>query len=92
MDSEPYKTYFRDLNAIHPKHKRPYRDIHNIWQWGIVDADLIARANELGFKLQFYKNCGQCGHLTNVENHAFVFSKLNRAGRVRSLTKYRVDA
>jgi hypothetical protein len=74
-NEEPYVTYFRDINAIHPDHGRPYRDIHNIWQWAIVDADLIARMNEMGFRMQFYKNCGQFGHLKNVENHAFVFSK-----------------
>ncbi|HTS04324.1 MAG TPA: class I SAM-dependent methyltransferase [Candidatus Eisenbacteria bacterium] len=72
---EPYKTYFRDLDAIHPQHRRPYRDIHNIWQWGIVDADLISCATNQGFKMQFYKNCGQFGKLKNVENHAFVFSR-----------------
>lgn len=72
---EPYKTCFRDLDAIHPEHKRPYRDIHNIWQWGIVDADLIGRMNDLGFKMQYYKNCGRSGQLRNVENHAFVFCK-----------------
>jgi hypothetical protein len=74
-NEEPYKTYFRDLDAIHPEHRRPYRDIHNIWQWGIVDDDLIACMKDLGFKMQFYKNCGQFGKLRNVENHAFVFSK-----------------
>lgn len=41
-NEEPYKTYFENLDAIHPKHGRPYRDIHNIWQWGIVDSDLIS--------------------------------------------------
>jgi hypothetical protein len=76
IDQEPYKTYLRDLDAIHPIHKRPYRDIHNIWQWGIIDSDLIARMNSMGFTMQFYKNCGQFGQLRNVENHAFAFSKL----------------
>lgn len=74
-DEEPYKTCFQNLEAIHPQHARPYRDIHNIWQWGIIDADLIGCARDLGFGLQFFKNCGQFGRLRNVENHAFVFSK-----------------
>ncbi len=76
---EPYKTYFRDLDAIHPEHKKPYRDIHNIWQWGIVDDDLIQHMKVLGFKMEFYMNCGQFGQLRNVENHAFVFSKSRAA-------------
>jgi hypothetical protein len=75
-NEEPYKTYFKNLDAIHPKHARPYRDIHNIWQWGIVDSDLISRLHDLGFKMHFYKNCGRLGRLQNVENHAFVFSRL----------------
>jgi hypothetical protein len=74
-DEEPYKTCFQNLDALHPKHRRPYRDVHNIWQWGITDADLIACLSDLGFKMQLYKNCGQVGQLRNVENHAFVFSK-----------------
>lgn len=73
-DEELYRTCFQDLDAIDPKHGRPYRDIHSIWQWAMVDADLIACANDLGFRLRFYKNCGQFGQLANVENHAFVFS------------------
>jgi hypothetical protein len=74
-NEEPYKTYFQDLDAIHPDHNRPYRDIHNIWQWGIVDRDLVGCMNNLGFRMQFFKNCGQFGRLRNVENHAFVFAK-----------------
>jgi hypothetical protein len=73
-DEEPYRNYFRDLDAIHPQHGRPYRDIHNIWQWGITDADLTSHMND-GYTMQYYKNWGQFGHLPNVENHAFVFSR-----------------
>jgi hypothetical protein len=54
-NDEPYKTYFRDLDAIRPQHARPYRDIHDIWQWGIVDADLIACMSVFGLKMQYYK-------------------------------------
>lgn len=75
LAEEPYKTYFRDLDAIHPQHERPYRDIHNIWQWGITDKDVLVHMQTLGFRLQYFKNCGQFGQLKQVENHAFVFSK-----------------
>jgi hypothetical protein len=56
-------------------------NIHAIWQWGIVDADLIGRMSKLGFKMQFYKNCGYWPQLQNVENHAFVFCKSRSAAR-----------
>ena len=71
----PYDSIFQKLDEIHPQHQRPYRDIHNIWQWGITDADLIARMRSLGFTMQFYKNAGQFGTLKNIENHSFVFSR-----------------
>lgn len=71
----PYDSLFQKLNDVHPQHKRPYRDIHNIWQWGITDVDLIDRMRSLGFTMQFYKNAGRFGNLENFENHAFVFSR-----------------
>ena len=63
------------MYEVHPQHNRIYRDIHNVWQWGITDSDLIARMESLGFSLQFYKNAGAFGTLKNFENHAFVFSR-----------------
>jgi hypothetical protein len=74
-DEEPYKTYFRDLDAIHPRDGKPYRDMHSIWQWGIIDSELVSRMQDLGFSMALYKNCGRFGQLPNVENHAFVFSR-----------------
>lgn len=71
----PYDSLFQKLDEIHPQHQRPYRDIHNIWQWGITDADLIELMRSFGFTMQFYKNSGQFGTLKNIENHSFVFSR-----------------
>jgi len=70
-----YKALFEKMYDIHPEHKRIWRDIHNVWQWGITDEDLCRRMKDLGFTLQYYKNCGQFGHLKNFQNHAFVFQK-----------------
>ncbi len=61
------------MYEIHPQHQRIYRDIHNIWQWGITDEDLIGKMSALGFKLLFYKNAGKLFNLENFESHAFVF-------------------
>lgn len=71
----PYDTLFQNMYEVHPQHKRIYRDIHNVWQWGITDDDLITRMKSLGFTMQFYKNAGRFGNLENFENHAFVFSR-----------------
>jgi hypothetical protein len=49
-----------------------YSDL-SIWQWGITDGDLVTKMNALGFSLDYFKNCGQFGALSNFENHAFLF-------------------
>lgn len=74
-DQEPYKSLFRKLDEIDPHHNRPFRDIHNIWQWGITDDDIVRVMKELGFAQVYYKNYGQWGGLMNFEGHAFVFKK-----------------
>jgi hypothetical protein len=71
----PYSTLFEKMYEIHPEHGRIWRDVHNVWQWGIVDRDLIACLDRLGFTMQLYKNCGQWGQLKNIQNHAFVFQR-----------------
>lgn len=74
-DMEPYKSVFEKMYQIHPKHNRIYRDIHNIWQWGITDKDLVDVMNQQGFEQIYYKNSGQWGKLINFEGHAFIFAK-----------------
>ncbi|HJY80207.1 MAG TPA: hypothetical protein VKK81_03885 [Candidatus Binatia bacterium] len=78
-DEEPYKTVFEKMYEIHPRpqyqQRRIYRDIHDIWQWGIVDDDLTAKMKSLGFSLQYFRNHGKFNNLANFENHAFAFSK-----------------
>lgn len=74
--SPTYKALFEKMYEIHPKHNRIWRDIHNVWQWGITDDDLFARMKELGFTLQYYRNCGRVGSLKNFQNHAFIFQKI----------------
>jgi len=70
-----YIALFDKMNEMHPQHKRIWRDIHNVWQWGITDRDLTSTMDNLGFKLQFSKNCGRFGRLPNFEDHLFIFQK-----------------
>jgi hypothetical protein len=74
-DEPLYRTLFEQMYQINPHHQRIWRDIHNVWQWGITDHDMFETAEKLGFSLQYYKNCGRFGNLENFEDHAFVFRK-----------------
>lgn len=75
-ETEPlYADLFSRLDSIHPQHQRPWRDVHNIWQWGIADVDLTETLGALGFDLVYQKDCGRFGTLPNFANHAFVFRR-----------------
>lgn len=71
-----YNDLFRKLDQPHPDHNgRLWRDVHHVWQWGISDAALEAKATALGYRLEFKKNYGRFGRLPQFENHGFVFVK-----------------
>ena len=74
-EQEPYKSVMEKMYQIHPQHNRIYRDIHNIWQWGIVNNDLIYVMKKQGFDKVYHKNHGQWGELKNFEGHSFIFKK-----------------
>ncbi len=74
-DEPMYDVLFEKMHEMHPMHNRLWRDIHSAWQWGITDQDMLETMQNLGFVLQYYKNCGRYKNLDNFENHAFVFKK-----------------
>jgi hypothetical protein len=74
-NSPLYHDLFTKLDEIHPEHKRPWRDIHNVWQWGITNQDLIAVMKRFGFELKFHRNHGRFSKLNFFEDHAFVFMR-----------------
>jgi len=74
-EQSPYKELFDRMYEMHPQHNRIWRDIHNVWQWGITDGDLDLVMKSLGYVLQYKRSCGRFGTLKNFENHMFVYSR-----------------
>jgi hypothetical protein len=70
-----YEDLFERSDEFLPSRGRYFRDIHNVWQWGIVDTDLHGVVSGLGFAPVYFENGGQWGQQSAFENHAFVFSK-----------------
>lgn len=85
LELVPHQPGFEDLfdrlDEFLPDRGRRYRDIHNIWQWGIVDRDLEQAMTESGFELIHFENGGQWRAQPAFENHAFVFSRVTAGGR-----------
>lgn len=77
---EVYRYVYAHGDEIHPKYKKPWRDIHNIFQWGITDQDLRAKMLHLGFREVFFRNCGRFSNLSAFENHAFIFVRDSAGG------------
>ena len=68
-----YRDLFDKKEEINTQRMRAWRDIHDVWQWGITDNDLKNIMGDLHFSLKYYKNYGRVGSLKNFENHAFIF-------------------
>lgn len=63
------------LDEVHPKYARRYRDIHEIWQWGIVDRDLDGVMRSLGFSFVKRENAGPWFGLADFDQCAFVYAR-----------------
>jgi hypothetical protein len=70
---EVYRHIYAHGDEIHPTYKKPWRDIHNVFQWGITDRDLRATMKDLGFREAYFRNFGRFSNLPAFENHAFIF-------------------
>jgi hypothetical protein len=74
-ESPHYKSLVERTTEIHPQHNRPWRDVHNVWQWGITNTDLMGTMDRLGFTMRYHRNHGQFSNFKSFENHAFIFCR-----------------
>ena len=79
-DEPLFRTFFDRLDEIHPRYDRRYRDIHNVWQWGITTPDLRQCMHDLSYREVFHRRCGRWPGLPRIENQAFIFTR-ERAAR-----------
>jgi len=70
-----YDGLFDRLDETNEQRGRPWRDVHDIWQWGITDAALVERMQELGFELRHSENTGPWRGLERFHEGAFVFER-----------------
>jgi hypothetical protein len=75
----PHIEMFDRLDEWHAGHHRRYRDTTDAWQWGITEADLKAKMNNLGLALEEEWNLSPIPEAVGFVNRAFVFSRLGGA-------------
>jgi hypothetical protein len=61
------------LDEPNERRGRPWRDVHDIWQWGITDAALRAKLGELGFVVAHHESPGRWRGLEKFDDAAYVF-------------------
>lgn len=64
---------YAHATELHPVFKKPWLDIHNIFQWAITDQDLRTTMTRLGYREVYYRNHGRFSNMPAFENHAFIF-------------------
>ena len=67
---DTHEGLFGRLDEINPRRGRPWRDVHDIWQWGITDEDLRRRMRALGFSLAHFEHHGAWRSLPWFDNAA----------------------
>ena len=82
-DEPVYRDLEANLDKIHPRHRRPWRDIHNIWQWGITDGDLREKMQQLGFELHKFADGGPFGEAHGFRRTGYAFCRSGTGAPVR---------
>jgi hypothetical protein len=72
---DAHRELFERLDEWHEGQERPYRDSNHVWQWGITDADLRTRMEQLGFTLTREWSLGAPPDTEGFVNRAFAFTR-----------------
>ena len=68
-----HEPIMEKLDEVNERRGRPWRDVHDIWQWGIADGDLRQTMSGLGFSLAHFENHERWRGLERFDDCAYVF-------------------
>lgn len=83
-EMEIHDELFDRIDEINPQRGIPWRDCHDVWQWGISDGDLREEMRRRGFELAHFENHGAWTYcdaqgrdraLTHFFNGLYVFTR-----------------
>ncbi len=75
------EAHTRLFDRLDERHRgRTWRDVYDVWQWGISDADLIAAGERLGYRLVHHVNEGAWMGNPYFDNVAYVFTRSSVEG------------
>ena len=56
--SDSVRDWYERHDELNVTMGRPWRDVHNFWQWGITTKDLIGVLWDLGYRIDSFENHG----------------------------------
>lgn len=57
-DEQGVREWYERHDDWHEAQQRPWRDVHNFWQWGITTKDLVGTLWDLGYAIEAFENAG----------------------------------
>ena len=57
-DERGVREWYSRHDQWHEAQQRPWRDVHNFWQWGITTKDLVGILWDLGYAIEAFENVG----------------------------------
>lgn len=57
-NEERLREWYAQHDDWNEDQRKPWRDIHNFWQWGITEKDLVGVLWDLGYRVDFLFNKG----------------------------------
>lgn len=57
-DERGVREWYGRHDEWHEAQQRPWRDVHNFWQWGITTKDLVGTLWDLGYAIEAFENIG----------------------------------
>jgi len=69
------KTWFDNLEEMDLEQNKRKKDIHNFWQFGITERDLLSKMESLGFSMEYKKYLKSRQGKPWIQNFGYIFKK-----------------
>lgn len=75
---ERIREWYQRHDEFNVDQQKPWRDVHNYWQWGITAKDLVGTLWDLGYAIEAFENTGAWSEqLSEIEMLSIVAHKRN---------------